>query len=125
MLCAWISILRTSIGSLPRRSLGAGSGGHCESFDVKIKQTAMFWESAQRARPWTMDPELLDAAGGVEALRCAVGAEAIPEASDKYATCSKSDDIIINNRGDNARVWVDVVRRANILARLRSCSTER
>jgi hypothetical protein len=97
-----------------------GGGGHYQSFDVRVERGAVFWEGKARGVAWNSGRDLLTAAGNADALREWVGAELVPEASDKYSTCWRADDLIIVIGEGFPQVWVDVNRREQILSRIGS-----
>jgi hypothetical protein len=94
-----------------------GGGGHYENFDVRFERGAVFWEGTTQGRSWRMDWDVLKAVGSVEELRQLARAEMVPEASDKYSTCWRSDELIIVTGEDPPLVWVDANRRDHLLSR--------
>ncbi len=97
----------------------SGGGSH-ESFDIKIERNTIFWEAIAGGRSWTIDADLLRAARGIDALRVAVGAEIVKEASDKYATCYTSHDVIVIARPATTEVWVASDAHERVRSQLQS-----
>ncbi|WP_143178093.1 hypothetical protein [Cystobacter ferrugineus] len=97
-----------------------GGGGHYENFDVRVERGAVFWEGKVRGRAWRLDWDVLKIVGSVEELRQRVRAEMVPEASDKYSTCWRSDELILVAGEDRPLVWVDANRREHLLSQLGS-----
>lgn len=103
--------------------VSTGGGGHYQTFDVRVERGAVFWEGTTQGRSWRMDWDLLKAVGSVDELQHLSRAERVPEASDKYSTCWRADDLIIVSGEGPAQVWIDANRRAHLLARIGSRPT--
>jgi hypothetical protein len=72
-----------------------GGGGPCESFDVKIEQSAVLAEAWGDGRKWLRYYDLTTLPeGGLRGFCTAVGAELVPEASDKFAEVWRGHDAI-------------------------------
>jgi hypothetical protein len=104
-----------------------GAGGPCASFDVRIEQDAVLWSAFRDGRSWTscFDFTRRPRAAGLDALRAAVRAEIVPEASDRFATVWRGDDAtwLEGRPGGEAserfHLAVAEVARARITATLR------
>jgi hypothetical protein len=87
--------------------VGLGNGGPFETFDVKVERDAVFWEACAQGRSWEINFPLTESPMSIELLRESIpGLEIVPEASDKYGTCSKSNDVIVVERGGRKTIWV-------------------
>jgi hypothetical protein len=95
--------------------VGVGGGGQCESFDVKVERDSIFWSvTASNGRRWEIDFDVVEKAGELDVLLEAVGARAVSEASDKYATLWQANDVIVLERGGNVTAWTAVDSRQRI-----------
>lgn len=101
-----------------------GGGGRCESFEVKLERDGVVYETFTEGRSWTLDFALLEAARTTEKLCRLVGAQVIPEASDKYVTTWRAPDIIVfahhnvSPRSSPGDVYVAKEALGNLLAAL-------
>jgi len=97
-----------------------GGGGRCESFDIKVERSSVLWEATAGGRSWELDFELARAVKtSPEALREWAGGKIVVEASDKYATCWSSRDIIVIQRAGTVTAWIatDACERIGVYLR--------
>lgn len=97
----------------------SGGGGRCGSFDMKVERDSVLYEASAGNRSWELDFELVKVAGSVAELCKLVGADVVPEASDKYAIFWRGQDVIVVERQVAASVWVASDARERVLSIVR------
>jgi hypothetical protein len=106
----------------------SGGGGPCETYDAKTEQSAIFHETKIDGRRWVYDFEFTRIpAGGLDALREAVDAELISEASDRFGAVFRArarDVIWLEGRGERRtlNLWTIEDAQARVKAVLRGIS---